>query len=195
MKRLAIFAAALALLSLWAPAAKAEPYDALNVIAEDTAVYARPGAHHPVVMWLEQNSTLTEHRRFGPGTHTVLGPDSRKETITIAAGDGEWLSVGMEGSDSEIGWVRAADVALDYGFEIAQHVVDPCWSAAEGEHGLSFETVDEALQPKVLELMLLLLTDTLREVRPLVVGRARTTRLAVYDERRKACIAKVIKWG
>ena len=173
--------------------AHAELNDTLQVIAEETAVYLRPGSDQPVVMRLERGRELMEFQRIGPGRHEIWGPEFEDETIEIAEGGGEWVQVAVFESDTKSGWVRATDVGLDYVREIVANVIDPCFLEVIRMYGLGLELGEEfALVMLKRELL-----DHWRPVSPeiesVVSGRNRTERLAVYNASRDKCVDGILE--
>ena len=128
-----------AVLGPFAAPAHAELNDRLTVLAGATAVHVRPGTHEPVVMQVQRGRALLEFQRLGPGTHHIIAEDFSEQTVEIAAGDGEWVHVGVLKSDAKSGWVRAADVALNYRAEISERVIDPCLRAALRARGVDLD--------------------------------------------------------
>ena len=167
---------------------QAELNDTLRVITEETAVHLRPGSSEPVVMHVERGHELLEFKRIGPCRHTIWGPEFEDETIEIAEGDGEWVQVGVFEPDNKSGWVRAADVGLDYVREIVANVIDPCFMKVIRMYGLGLELSDEVAL-KMLKLELLdFWRPALPELESLVTGRSRAERFAVYESSRDKCI-------
>ena len=167
---------------------QAELNDTLHVIAEEAALHLRPGLNEPVVIRVEQGQELLEFKRIGPGRHTIWGPEFRDETIEIAEEDGEWVQVGVFEPDNKSGWVRAADVGLDYAREIVANVIDPCFLKVIQMYGLGLDLSEEIVL-KMLKLeMLDFWRPALPELESLVTGRIRAERLAVYESSRDKCI-------
>ena len=167
---------------------QAELNDTLHVIAEEAALHLRPGSNEPVVIRVEQGQELLEFKRIGPGRHTIWGPEFKDETIEIAEEDGEWVQVGVFEPDNKSGWVRAADVGLDYVREIVANVIDPCFLKVIQMYGLGLDLSEEIVL-KMLKLeMLDFWRPALPELESLVTGRIRAERLAVYESSRDKCI-------
>ena len=172
MKRLAILAAALALplATLAAPAPTgAEPDDRLFVLAEDTALHARPAADAAVLARLGPERALLELRRDDGGA-------------------GAWVRVRVLESDVPEGWVRAAALAHDYRTEVMHHVVEPCVRTVLDVLGIAFPPEDEATGKRISGVAFDTYLKAWRTIRPLVEGRDRAWRFAVYKGSREGCI-------
>ena len=171
-------------------AANAELDDKLYVRADATNLHERPAVDEPVVMHLERGRKLLELERLGPGTHELLRDDFDYETFTIT--EGEWVYVGVFKSDAKSGWIRAGDAELNYRLEIGEHVIDPCLRTAVRVQGLDLEVGEETAVNKTKAVMMEKIVTMLREVEPVVSGRPRAERLAVYEESRDVCIGGVL---
>ena len=182
------------MVSLWAmftncaPPVHAELNDTLHVITEETALHLRPGSNEPVVMQIERGRDLLEFKRIGPGKHTIWGPEFKDETIEIAEGDGEWVQVGVFEPENKSGWVRAADVGLDYVREIVANVIDPCFLKVIRMYGLGLELGDEIVLKMLKREMLHHWRPALPAIESVVSARSRSERLAIYESSRDKCI-------
>ena len=173
--------------------AHAELNDTLQVIAEETAVYLRPGSGQPEVMRIEQGRELMEFQRIGPGRHEIWGPEFEDETIEIAEGGGEWVQVALFESDTKSGWVRATDVGLDYVREIVANVIDPCFLEVIRMYGLVLELGEEFALVMLKRELLDHWRPALPEIESVVSGRNRTERLAVYNASRDKCVDGILE--
>ena len=177
----------------FAPPAHAELNDTLHVVTEETALYLRPGPQEPVVMQVERGRELLEFKRIGPGHHTIWGPEFKDETIEIAKGDGVWVQVGVFEPGNTSGWVRAADVGLDYEREIVANVIDPCFLKVIQMYGLGLELGDEAVLKMLKREMLDHWRPALPEIESVVSGKSRFERLATYESSRDKCILGLLE--
>ena len=194
MRFLAILAAALAFTAAAAPA-QAELGDSLYSLTERTTVHERPGADEPVVMQVERSQELVENQRLGPGTHELFHTCSWSddcETYTIAEGAGEWVHVTFFVPRAKSGWVRAADVELDYVREVVANVIDPCLLKAIKLYGLHWELGEETALRFLKTEMLDVVRAQVQEIVPLVEGRPREARLSIYESSLAFCIAESI---
>ncbi|MDE2811506.1 MAG: hypothetical protein OXM01_00655 [Gemmatimonadota bacterium] len=158
---------------LFALPAHAELNDTLQVIADRTALHLRPGSSEPVLMQIERGRELMEFKRIGPGLHTIWGPPEFKdETIEIAEGDGEWVQVAVFESDTKSGWVRAADVGVDYVREIVANVIDPCFLKVIQMYGLGLELGDDIVLRMLKREMLEHWRPALPAIESVVSGRS-----------------------
>ena len=193
MRFLAILAAALAFTAT--ASAQAELGDSLYSLTERTTVHERPGADEPVVMQVERSQELVENQRLGPGTHELFHTCSWSgdcETYTIAKGAGEWVHVAFFVPRTKSGWVRAADVELDYVREVVANVIDPCFLKAIKLYGLHWELGEETALSFLKAELRDVVRAQVREIVPLVEGRPREARLSIYESSLALCIAEII---